>query len=1038
MKLFIYILHECGVRVPTFHGFKQLQSKIRQTCGIPTIPCKSPQGNLFWMIDPRAILAKDWANPDIRPEIHVYPEIPDGPLTEVWHTERWHKGMDRGALSPMYDAVDKHYYIDELCQLRNGEFVAVTRWVIYHGALHAEVHRLMPHEEGTFRVDQSITDMVPVEYLDKNLFDLEAANSVPQLDGMYGITILSPRAHPESLSVPTGTPRYNMANPLRELAGGDPLYSTFINHFADDVSGNRSKSYNKHMNAYITHANLPRRFLQQEAHIHFISTSPHASASEQFLAFKTVVESTHTEPVKVFDPTACRQTRFRIFVNAEPSDNPMQSEISSHIGGKGNRLCRKCDVGGTTLEKETNEGFHALFTPGTPRTKDGVLRELRAQYELACLGVEKAVRNRQTETGIKDAHSQPWIDDLIRRARRMKKDFPSRTDREIQAELMSWVDANAGHIYNPFLTLQGLDPMLDTPVELLHTVLLGVVKYIWYWSHTSWSPAQKATYAQRLQGTNTDGLSVHAIRSDYIVQYANSLIGRQLKTIVQSTSFHVHDILSPLNFALWLAVGEMTALLWFPEIHDLAEYKQDLQVAIANVLDLFAEIDPTKVVDKVKLHILSHTLEDVARFGPLLNVITESFESFNGIFRSASIGSNHLAPSRDIANQLADQEALKHRLMGGFWPLEDGTWVRAGARIRDFLNDRPGVQGIVGWRPQAAPKPGSVKVQPVPNGLKNRPMLCLGGTVAHLALNSHAYDLDVQSWQHCQHVISQAGDTCREGSWICVRSPLNDDTLTIGRIHSIFRHSTDGDANTLVILDIFEVAAHRHPLFQMPFITRRFDEPSFVIVKGWNIQFAFNAQHDCAHAGCAATATRPVRQERVDSDTVESYIEHRLDVARYIINIHSLHNPHLIRRALPRDLTAPIPRFEDRRAAHDKMARNLQQVRGRKRAEAVERKAQAKKTKSDAMQSGGIRSEDAQDARQTGTSSKSGGLVPEPDGEMDAGDAMVHGSVDARVASFEVEPQPPAPEQQPKSRVGVRPRKRPRGNDGSALDDRTM
>ncbi|KAI0713662.1 hypothetical protein C8Q76DRAFT_843912 [Earliella scabrosa] len=926
MKMFLFVLRECGVKdAPSFYSLRKIQKHIREMCGVPTIPCRSPQGNVFWMVDIRTLIAKDWSSPSVRPHIQLYPEVlEDGSMSEVWHGDKWHKGVDPSSLSPMYDASGVHYYVNEVCLLRNGKYIVPWRWVVFRGQVHADAYDVIHATNGTAIIDHTNSRLVPVSELQSNYFDLEAAEKIPKW------------ALAES---------YVMPNPLRKIAGDEPLYTSFVNHFADDVSGNRSKSWNKHYNAYATHASLPRRFLQQEAHVHFVSTSPHASATEQFGDFKRTVESTHTNPIRVVDALTGTAVRIRIFVNAEPSDNPMQSEISGHIGGNGNKFCRKCEAGGTTAYKETGDGFHSLFKatyhqPGSPRTKDAILTELKLQVREACSGVEKRVKERQTLTGVKDAYTQYWIDELIKRARQAKAEQPERSQASIQEELVNWAEEHLGDICNPFLTLRELDPTQDTPVELLHTVLLGVVKYAWHGSHTKWNATQKTTYTLRLQATDTHALSVHAIRANYIMQYANSLIGRQLKTVGQASAFHVYDLVAPLEFKLWLAIGDMMALLWFPVIKNRQQYRHDLTVAIANVLDLFTEIEPSKILEKIKLHILVHAPDDVERFGPLIGMITELFESFNGVFRNASIQSNHQAPSRDIAQQLADQESLKHRMMGGYWSDGKGGWLRAGPRVRGFLQENPMVQRLIGWEGDTQPVPGSHKLAPIPPKAKQHPTVRLSQTLAHQALNCASYDLSLD-WLQARHVISQAGDICVVGSWICLisnRPPRGQPgVVTMGRIQDIVAHPTQ--AFSLIILDIFEVASTRHPTFCMPYLIRRHGEPSYVLVKSTEIQFAFNVQHDCQFAKCAASGVRNVRQERVDSTVTEAYIEHKLDVPRFLINMHSLHNPHLIRSVLPHALVAPIPISADRRGLHDTMSARLRKTREQKEATAQARKA---------------------------------------------------------------------------------------------------
>lgn len=193
----------------------------------------------------------------------------------------------------------------------------------------------------------------------------------------------------------------------------------------------------------------------------------------------------------------------------------------------------------------------------------------------------------QTSTGVKDAFAQHWIEDLLTRHREMKGEglpLP-----EIQTKLEGWVKENGSRIYNAHLTTRGVaipthtrrsshrsfsgfDPTQDSPIELLHTILLGVVKYGWYMTYSNWSALKKNIFATRLQATNALGLNAPSIRAGYIMQYANSLIGRQLKIIVQTMVFHCQDLLSPDMFALWKAIGELTALLWLPEIDDMEKF----------------------------------------------------------------------------------------------------------------------------------------------------------------------------------------------------------------------------------------------------------------------------------------------------------------------------------------------------------------------------------------------------------------------------------------------------------------------------------
>lgn len=120
---------------------------------------------------------------------------------------------------------------------------------------------------------------------------------------------------------------------------------------------------------------------------------------------------------------------------------------------------------------------------------------------------------------------------------------------------------------------------------------------------------------------------------------------------------------------------------------------------------MWAVFDPSRIQYKYKLHRLAHIKEDIRRFGPAILFATEIFECWNAVFRLCSVLSNHQAPSRDIAETLADMERFKHQVSGGWWKTMTG-YVQAGDNVKKFLSRNKELQRRLGWMDTKALAPG--------------------------------------------------------------------------------------------------------------------------------------------------------------------------------------------------------------------------------------------------------------------------------------------------------------------------------------------
>jgi len=137
----------------------------------------------------------------------------------------------------------------------------------------------------------------------------------------------------------------------------------------------------------------------------------------------------------------------------------------------------------------------------------------------------------------------------------------------------------------------GVDIHKDTPTEILHTILLGIVKY--YWAQTVWhleKDKKMALFQIRLGSAATTGLNIPSIQSEYICHYKGGLIGKHFKTLAQVMSFLVFDLVPRDVLQAWLVIGRLMVIAWCTDIEDIDAYTVreflSLKALVVMMLDL--------------------------------------------------------------------------------------------------------------------------------------------------------------------------------------------------------------------------------------------------------------------------------------------------------------------------------------------------------------------------------------------------------------------------------------------------------------------
>ncbi|KAF7965797.1 hypothetical protein HWV62_41769 [Athelia sp. TMB] len=762
-----------------------------------------------------------------------------------------------------------------------------------------------------------------------------------------------------------------IGNRWRALAKSHRALAFPIWMYCDDTSGNLSKKWNEHNSFLFTPAGLPRTEAQKEYNIHFLSTSNIAPPLEMMEGIVEQLEELQQDGIWAWDCVESQPVLLIPMVLALLGDNPMQSEFACHIGLRGKFFCRACWVKGrddlaengeqsfntaegdsgsdaasvaeSTVNSEASneqsdseqargEGSEVatdaspskkpkgrckkiqeslgglvqcakdFIKIGKPRHKAETVAVLDSMYEKAStLDTKTKVKDMRTASGVKDTHQLFFLEKLFK----SYKNSRGREDK--QHELQKALDALPADIKSPAFRLGALDPNQDTPVKILHVVLLGFVKYLWrdlVQNQIGDNDVKKELLMTRLSSFDVSGLGISPLAGYTLVRYSGSLTGRDFRAIAQVAPFVAYDMVSKDCLATWVALSKLIPLIWQPEIEDIDAHCDLLDREIRHFL-LCAGRWTIRWYNKPKFHIFLHLTEHIRRFGPAILFATEAFESFNAIIRAKSVHSNRHAPSRDIAKAFAQGNRVRHILSGGhflFQPLlskstapptpinlipsapssssdpkrkKNSTpfsfdrcdWHTAGDGARSLVYRPNTVTNYLGLDDKKPIQQGAC----VSDGQPARPY---SETLSGAALPAHSIGQTRGLFRSSREVYLQNGDKCVQGQFVIAKDPVNIGVTYTARVDEILNIQNSiahlGGMPDCVLLQLASLS-RTSDTYSMPLVdlSRR-----WALVKLDVILCTVNTPHNCAAHECTTVNTRPVIQEREVTEHTRPVVSH--------------------------------------------------------------------------------------------------------------------------------------------------------------------
>ncbi|KAJ7135127.1 hypothetical protein C8R46DRAFT_1362251, partial [Mycena filopes] len=557
-----------------------------------------------------------------------------------------------------------------------------------------------------------------------------------------------------------------------------------------------------------------------------------------------------------------------------------------------------CDDTSGNVSKKWNEHNSFLVTPaGLPR------EESQREYNIHFLSTSNLARPLEMLDGIVEQLEEAqeegiWAWDMVEEEpvlviRRQawnsgqasgKRGIPAK-----QAALDAKKSQLPSNTISPVWRIKGLDPHQDTPVEILHVILLGFVKYLWrdvVQLQLNKKDDKKQLLATRLSSLDVSGLGISPLAGRTLVQYSGSLTGRDFRAIAQVAPFVIYDLVSEDCFQTWQALSKLVPLIWQPEIKDVESHIALLTKEIEHFL-LCAAKWTNRWFNKPKFHIFVHLPAHIRRFGPAILFATEAFESFNAIIRAKSVHSNRHAPSRDIAHAFAQGNRIRHLISGGLFMLKvqpaldvlataTSATVQLAEAATPVSKSAKHHWGTVGPGPQSLVAAQSTVTSYLGLNQKKKPTgdICTADKRTPRGIKDTVTGLHLAAWATKPGLFRT----------MIVQDPLTIGETFVARVEEIIQQMGSPAALS---------SSPDGVLIQRASIDRirtRYGMPSITFSNQWSIHSTkdllctVNVQHNCIDNECGPTGSKVVYQERAKTNQTRLEIAHTKNVQDIVLN----------------------------------------------------------------------------------------------------------------------------------------------------------